>query len=402
MKFIYLSIIALFLFSCQRDEFETELQYLGTDAIKYVRLYPNSSVLIADGKSQLGFKVKAFTEIERTKTDKEGKEVHYIDTMEMIYDRLPQNEISIMTADGQEVKNFVYTANEVAGGTQQFVAKIGKVSSEAVTVELMAPPAAFSRVTIPVVFHVLSNTATKEMCAGVTKEFVEGKIKRLNQVFSGEAALSPTAFDTGVRFVLADKDPAGKELQEEGIRREDRKDEKTTDIEKYIVESLLWDPAKYLNIWVYDASVWSDPSEGPAYVLDNGTEIPGLDMKKVATAGEVTPSHPSEIGITLAAASVFSSNLENVLGVFFGLLPTQHSDKSWDGSDVDFCPDTYTYVKMYAAAEKWTYTENAWDQIYYDSYNIMDEQSAATTITYNQALRMRKVMENCPLRMMKQ
>lgn len=401
MKYIYLSIIALFLFSCQQDEFETGLQYLGTDAIKYVRLYPNSSVLTADGKSQLSFKVKAFTEIERTETDDEGRETHYIDTIEMIYDRLPQNEISIRTIDGQEVNDFVYTTDEVSGGKQQFVAKIGPVSSNPVTVELRAAPAPFDRVSIPIVFHVLSNTDTKEICAGVTREFIEKKVERLNKVFSGAFA-SPTAMDTGIRFVLAETDPAGKPLEEPGIRREDRKDEKTADIKRYITNNLMWDPSKYLNVWIYAASVWDWPSDEPAYVLDNGTTIKGLNLRKVATAESVKPSKPGDVGITLATGSVFSSNWENIFGVFFGLLSTEYSARYWDEDDMDYCSDTYTYVGKYFAAEKWTFAESEWEQVYYDSYNIMDENSAVTTITYEQALRIRKVIENCPLRMMGQ
>lgn len=402
MKPIIIALIALLFLACQQDEFEAKIQYLGTDAIKYVRLYPNSSVLMADGKAQLKFKVKAFTEIERTKTV-DNQQVTYLDTMELIYDRLPLNQISISTADGQKIENYTYTTNQVGNGAQRFVAKIGNISSEPVEVKVIAKPAAFPRVTIPVVFHILPTVKTKNACDGVTNEFVDKLIARLNQVFAGEMYAAPSAIDSGIRFELADKDPQGKLLETPGIRREDRKSETTAELTKYVKENLMWDPVRYLNIWIYDSSPYSDPSKAPAYVLNNGTEIPGLDLDVVEKAEDAAYSTPAAIGITIAASKVFSTNLENTIGIFFGLLPTAYKD--WEENlvdgDTDYCPDTYAYESMYFAAEKWTYTEKKWDRIYYDSYNIMDDASAATTISYDQAVRIHKVIENCPLRMMR-
>lgn len=403
MKPIIIALITLLFLACQQDEFEAKIQYLGTDAIKYVRLYPNSSVLMADGKAQLKFKVKAFTEIERTKTV-DNQQVTYLDTMELIYDRLPQEQISVATADGQKIENFTYTTNQVGSGSQRFIAKIGNISSEPVDVKVIAKPAAFPQVTIPVVFHILSTVKTKNACDGVTSEFVNKLIVRLNQVFAGEIYAAPSAIDSGIRFILADKDPQGKLLETPGIRREDRKSETTAELTQYVKENLMWDPARYLNIWIYDSSPWSDPCEAPAYVLDNGTEIPGLDLKVVEKAEDAAYSTPAAIGITIAASKVFATNFENVMGIFWGLLPTGYRDykENWVDGDTDYCPDTYSYEVMYMAAEKWTYTGKKWDRIYYDSYNIMDEYSAATTISYDQAQRIHKVIENCPLRMMRQ
>lgn len=402
MKPIIIALITLLFLACQQDEFEAKIQYLGTDAIKYVRLYPNSSVLMADGKAQLKFKVKAFTEIERTKTV-DNQQVTYLDTMELIYDRLPLNQISVATADGQKIENYTYTIDQAGSGSQRFIAKIGNISSEPVEVKVIAKPAALSQVTIPVVFHILPTVKTKNACDGVTDEFIDKLITRLNQVFAGEIYAAPAAIDCGIRFVLADKDPQGKLLETPGIRREDRKNETTAELTKYVKENLMWDPARYLNIWIYDSSPWSDPSKAPAYVLNNGTEILGLKLKKVEKVEDAVYSNPAEIGITISASKVFSTNLENAIGIFFGLLPTAYSDSQENlvDGDTDYCPDTYVYESKYFAAEKWTYTERKWDRIYYDSYNIMDESSAATTISYDQALRIHKVMENCPLRMMR-
>ncbi|MEG2340686.1 MAG: hypothetical protein RSB69_08055 [Odoribacter sp.] len=400
------TIIFLFFFlflSCQKEEFDSQITYLGVDAIKMVRLYPNSPVLMADGKAQLKFKVKAFTEIERTKVVNDEK-VTYLDTMELIYDRLPQSQILIQTADGKKIENFTYTTTEGSGTTKSFVAKIGQVSSTPVEVRLIEKPVLdYGPVTIPVVFHVLSTIENRNECNGVTPEFVNKTLMSLNQVFSGTIYAAPSAVDTKVQFVLADKDPNGGVLTTPGINREDKENETTAQMKKYVTDNLLWDPAKYLNIWVYNASPYNDASKAPAYVLDNGVLIAGLKLKTVVDVSEVVFTKPEEIGITISTSSIFNTNFESVIGTFFGLLPTgcqQESDMT--AGDLDFCPDTYTYQRMYSSAEKWTFATEKKDRIYYDSYNIMDEDSASSTISYDQAVRIRKVMESCPLRMMRQ
>lgn len=403
MKTTLTLLAFLFFCACQHNEFETDIQYLGTDAIKYVRLYPNSPVLIADGKSSLTFKVKAFTEIERTITDKEGNITNRIDTLEMINDRLPQNEITITTKAGEKINDFSYRTDQIFSGMQEFTAQIGSIKSLPIQVKLIDKYEKFTPITIPVIFHIISNNNTKEICSGITQKYIEEKMAHLNQAFSGEASNSPTATNTGIRFILATHTPEGKILKEPGIHREDRKNEKTAEIKKHIIDKLMWDPYRYLNIWIYDASVWDEASKAPEYILNNGTEIEGLELKKVAAISDVTAEQPEDIGITLIASSFYKTKWESIFGTFFGLLPTyQYEEDALKEKDADYCFDTYSYERMYAATEKWTFSKNILERIYYDSYNIMDEYTAGNTITPNQAIRIRQTTENCPFRMMRQ
>lgn len=406
MKTTLTLLILLFFCACQHNEFETDIQYLGTDAIKYVRLYSNSPVLIADGKSSLTFKVKAFTEIERTITDKEGNIKQRIDTLEIINDRLPQNEITITTKSGETINDFCYKTDQILSGVQEFTATIGSIKSLPIQVKLINKHEKFTPITIPVIFHIISNNNTKEICTGITQKYLEEKLTHLNQAFSGDASNSPTATDTGIRFILATHTPEGKILKEAGIRREDRKNEKTADIKKHIINKLMWDPSKYLNIWIYDASAWDEASKAPKYILNNGTEIEGLKLEKVTAISDVTAKNPEDIGITLIASSFFKTKWESIFGTFFGLLPTyldsDDKEEALKGKDSDYCVDTYSYERMYAAIEKWTFAKNILERIYYDSYNIMDEYTAGNTITPNQAVRIRQTTENCPFRMMRQ
>ncbi|MFR7811704.1 MAG: hypothetical protein ACLU4N_22010 [Butyricimonas faecihominis] len=103
-----------------------------------------------------------------------------------------------------------------------------------------------------------------------------------------------------------------------------------------------------------------------------------------------------------------SERFESCIGQFFGLYPTWWSP--YGGAADDFCSDTYTGTDMSLHFEKWTYEPGAPSkneyknrhEIYFDSFNIMDQNTFCSTITYEQALRMRTVMENCPFRMMQE
>ena len=101
--------------------------------------------------------------------------------------------------------------------------------------------------------------------------------------------------------------------------------------------------------------------------------------------------------------SIYKGGYEYYLGTHFGLMPTVFSTYSgipFVNGDVDFCSDTYTYELGPIALEKNTYSDDKQAPvIYYNSCNIMDESSASTSLTYEQVLRMRKVIANCPGRM---
>ena len=160
----------------------------------------------------------------------------------------------------------------------------------------------------------------------------------------------------------------------------------------YINKNLLWDPNRILNIWVND-EIYGTNAYAPAYILDNGTAVPGLKMNSVATADEVSFTSYKEVGITLTVGSIFSINkggYEYYLGTHFGLMPTVFSTYSgipFVNGDVDFCSDTYTYELGPIALEKNTYSDDKQAPvIYYNSCNIMDGSSASTSLTYEQVL----------------
>ncbi|GAB3297979.1 M43 family zinc metalloprotease [Hymenobacter humi] len=132
---------------------------------------------------------------------------------------------------------------------------------EAMTKRYMAQPTMFKRatttatvVTIPVVVHVVYNTAAQN----VTDAQVAAQIKVLNDDFAkanADASQTPSIFTasaTNVRFVLAQRDPNGAATT--GIVRRQTKTRSfsSNDFVKYTSKggSDAWPAGSYLNLWL--------------------------------------------------------------------------------------------------------------------------------------------------------
>lgn len=416
MRTIIIAIFTLLLFACGNDEFDSFLIPQGTENIIKVSLSPNSPVLIADGKAQLTFKVRAYTEIQARMSvvyNEEGvtmvRDSFFLDTTVLNPDRIAEDQIVILASNGEKLHGLTFTTTD-PGEELTFTCQIGEVSSNPCTVKLIKPEIpAFEPRIIPVVFHLLYRSDTKTISEGINETFVSEVLDRLNRVFAGTLAAAPSYLDTKITFIPAETDNTGHILAEKGINRVDLDAEKVGKWQEYdyILENLLWDPEQYLNIWAYDT--WSNPDDlSPKYILDNGVEIPGLYAMPVGDISEVEIGSPVDAGMELSIQSMFSmkggsgDRFEFMFGKFFGLSGTEAED-GYEDEDTDYCSDTYVSLFGPVSVPKRTAIPFGSDEdpIYFDSFNIMDSYSASTTITYEQALRIRQVMENCPLRMMK-
>lgn len=141
-------------------------------------------------------------------------------------------------------------------------------------------------VTIPVIVHVLydgSAEATVGKGANVFAAQVKAQIDALNDAFAGNAAGNanlPAPFakvdanDIPIRFCLATKDKDGKTLAEPGIQRIDWKAKGWTSVtngngfidyyDSKVKPTTIWDPTKYLNIWLGDFFTPSGGNKGYA------------------------------------------------------------------------------------------------------------------------------------------
>lgn len=420
MRTLIISVFTLLLFACGQDEFESYLIPKGTDDIIEVSLHPNSPVLMADGKAELTFRIRAYTEVDGWQAvayTVDGatlvRDSLFTDTVALNMDRIPADRIRITASNGETVNGLTYSTTAAAGEVT-FTCQIGDITSAPCRVQLIKPAQpTFTPRTIPVVFHLMYTSNSKSIAEGVDEQFVTEVLDRLNRVFAGNFAPAPSYLDTKITFVPLEMDNNGMQLQEKGIHRVDVSSV-TTSMNKYITTAsnkLLWKPEEILNIWVYEISSGKADSKGPKYVLDNGTEIPGLSLSVLSNPSEAAISVPTDAGIVMPISTIFSSKrgaslatrFEYLFGKFFGLLDTQETGEGkYNGTDTDYCSDTYVpRYGMIGVTKRTAVVKGSTEEpVYYNSYNIMESASASTTISYEQALRIRKVMENCPLRMM--
>ena len=421
MRTLIISVFTLLLFACGQDEFESYLIPKGTDDIIEVSLHPNSPVLMADGKAELTFRIRAYTEVDGWQAvayTVDGatlvRDSLFTDTVALNTDRIPADRIRITAANGDTVNGLTYSTTAAAGEVT-FTCQIGNITSAPCRVQLIKPELpSFTPRTIPVVFHLMYTSNSKSIAEGVDEQFVTEVLDRLNRVFAGTYAPAPSYLDTKMTFEPLEMDDKGMQLEEKGIHRVDVSSVKNDTIKKYIMgvnSVVLWKPEEILNIWVYEISSGKADSKGPKYVLDNGTEIPGLTLSVLSDPSAAKISDPTDVGIVMPISTLFSSKrgaslatrFEYLFGKFFGLLDTQETGEGkYNGTDTDYCSDTYVpRYGMIGVTKRTAVVKGSTEEpVYYNSYNIMESASASTTISYEQALRIRKVMENCPLRMM--
>lgn len=386
-KIIILFVLTTILYSCNKETFTSYLESAGPENIVEVQLHPNSPVLIADGKAALTFKVKAFMEV----IDAEGQK----DTVSYNIDKLKPEQIEIISSKDERIEGGVYRTSQIDNGSISFTAKIGNTTSKPASVRLINKPVDdFKEITVPINFHILHTPAQLDMANGISIEFLQGLVDRLNKVFSNTHSPNPVGVDSKIKFVIKQRI-----VKNVGVLT-------PFQVNTYILTNSVTEPLKTLNIWLCNTNTASYTTL-PSYKSSPTAIIDGLNLTYSADPSKITFTNPNQAGIMLPITNIFniagggSPRIENVIGQFFGLLPTKQTAASLPvgKEDIDFCSDTYTYQTSSIRPEKWTATSaNSPDRIYYDSFNIMDETTASSTVSYEQILRIRKVIANCPLR----
>lgn len=139
--------------------------------------------------------------------------------------------------------------------------------------------------TIPVVVHVIHTGETYGTFPNVDSNQIKSQIAILNKDFAGTGVNSssvPAIFaglkaNTGITFCLAAKDPQDNPLAEKGVHRVNANTlswqspgTPTLDLKGYfystIMPATIWDPTKYLNIWISD--------KPPGYSLNGFASYP--------------------------------------------------------------------------------------------------------------------------------
>ena len=145
MKIIGYILLIVLLFSCEKSEYETWLYEPGIEAVDSVAIYPNSPVLIANGKAQLSFLVKAYSFVKDKRTIEQVingehivKDSVFTKISAMKMDRFAASEIQIKTRDGKLIEGQKFSTTEGAGTDVEFVCTIHGIESEPCKVHLIA------------------------------------------------------------------------------------------------------------------------------------------------------------------------------------------------------------------------------------------------------------------------
>ena len=187
-----------------------------------------------------------------------------------------------------------------------------------------------------------------------------------------------------------------------------------SDYEDYINSKLIWDPARYLNVWLAKYSTSSSVSNtysvsAPEVILEGYESIPGLKMQVVSDYSASDVENYTDVGMMINIRDFFATDgksyfdLSLVFGLYYGLLYTDQDDNNtFVNGDNDYCPDTYAYYSGYSSGiykNNRLYREDV-DAEYewFTSFNIMDNYSRRNSITVNQAERIRMIVERCPSR----
>ena len=415
MKYIaYIAWLILICIACTKQEYES---YKIDPPLNLVRinLSPNSPVLIADGVAELKFMVKVYNAVEDTRLiekEVDGEltviERTYRDTIELPAERIDTSQIKIYKKDGTPV-GWTFKTTDLSEDSLEFQASYQGLESIPRKVAIRpVPEDVFEPITVPVIFHVVAPRSVAHTFTSIHAEDIQKLIDRVNRVFKNDIIHAPSSIDSKITFELVTHDPYGNELEEKGIHRVEVSDDVYLDT--YIKNNFIWDPNRYLNIYISDFD--ATKTNLPPYILNNGAQLEMEYIRKVNSVADAKNYNLYDVGIGITRSNFYNMTsygygLEDLLGTFYGLYPSYYGIGR--GIKDDFCDDTYTAAHVYMCLEKWTYLgtdqngnsiQNG-QEIYYNSYQIMDAYSPANTITYDQVKRIRTVMENCPFRMMR-
>jgi zinc-dependent metalloproteinase lipoprotein len=268
---------------------------------------------------------------------------------------------------------------------------------------------------LPVIFHIIYSTATGvDPLINVDAGQIDQQILQLNKDYANKNN-SPysVAIHSGIQFALANTDPTGATLAEPGIERIDATTKGWTNppynaqgATSYfwttIKTATIWDPNKYINIWVSDISATN--IVGIA-TFPTGSPLAGLSAGETATNAGVVISYnsvgsvlqPSSVNNTKCGNNAYAQGraLTHELGHFFGL---RHI---WGDATcgTDYVADNPVHEQ--ANYGQWkhpkTNTCGTADEMF-ENYMDYTDDNLMNTFTAGQVDRMQTVLLNSPRR----
>ncbi|MCT4590560.1 MAG: hypothetical protein N4A71_22225 [Carboxylicivirga sp.] len=441
---VLLSII-IFQYACTPDEREYfDNNTIQKEEITGIYLYRNHYKMLADGRAEVEFKPILL----------KGQ-----DSIVVLDDRIDNDWIEFTEVKHNiNVGRYFSTENsDLIGDTIKVCARVKGTDlvTDTVNVRILEPLTdEYEEIVYPVVFHVLQTKGDVKQQGGFfpsTK--IYRAIERLNNVFGGIVSKNANGVDTKIRFLPALYGPDGSKLAEPGINRldpihktigygksnyewfirdrGDLVDPKDIKEKGYVIpeegNKVLWPHDKYMQIWlISDKEVdhfGNDVSEkcypqSKYSTADISTMPKGLKLTRNET--NYWPGALSK-GLKLQLQD-FNSDKQLELhylqkdndwmyyiGIYFGLLPNYKY--GYTNKKTDYCSDTFwfyynpfrsprvpsRYNKNRNVVKLKKYTSGSTYEVMCE--NIMDDPACLhRSITKEQAIRIRWIVENCPER----
>ena len=443
-KIIGYIIVTILLSACAKEKTEILNFEASLDDIFRIELRADHKTLLPNGEAKMEFYPFVYGKKSVMKYDVTEEGEYTSEMVEEEYlipeDQLPKGEIKVYDAAGNVVENNVYSTTSATPGTVlTFYAKAGNIESEPLAITIRSlPDESYEEIVVPVIFQMLLPPTSSAPTYDISEEYLEEVLKGVNDVFNRRMTTDPNGGNVKLTFKLAEYNPSGVKLQERGknIINLSAANIQTIEDESYYYDfsigynnfiirnkrTCIWDPTKYLNIWLTRFSMYSDdvgtysyknalPSViHPDYDIKSIPGLSGVEVKDQFTLSDVT--HCLEVGILVNYVaflnpSVHGMNtftLANVLAGYYGLMPTNATRYTYLNSDgdIDYCPDTYTsyssYYPMVFKANDLPYQPEGLEKEWFTSFNVMDRYSRKNSVSVDQALRMRMVLERCPSR----
>ncbi len=268
---------------------------------------------------------------------------------------------------------------------------------------------AVANYTLAVVFHVIHNNETLGSGRNVSKAAIEAQLLQLNKDFANLSG-SPyaAATNSGIQFALATRNPSGGTLAEAGIDRIsitskswDTAPYSTDYVDATIKPNSIWDPTKYVNIWITDVSI--DGVLGYATFPGSST-LNGLDNSETSSDAGVVIDYTT-VGSIFSSADCGVTNeygmgktLTHEVGHFLGLRHIWGDQDPAPCSD-DFCGDTpLHYDANYGKPSHPKSNSCGTQDEMFENYMDYCDDIILNTFTADQVDRMQTVLLNSPRR----
>lgn len=256
---------------------------------------------------------------------------------------------------------------------------------------------------IPVIVHVVHNGESVGSGANISRQQVQSQITVLNNDFRrkvntpGHNSHTDGA-DTEIEFVLALRDENGKALLEPGINRIDGHQSAwdREDIEKYLKPGTIWDPTKYMNIWVVNFGGQASHLLGYAQ-FPSLSNLDGLDNNGgLSTTDGVVIRHTA-FGTTGTVQAPYDGGrtATHEVGHWLGL---RHIWGDGDCYEDDYCDDTPRASQANYACKRTNSCTKFTGRDMIENYMDYTPDGCMNIFTEDQKARMRAVLSKCPRR----